>query len=89
MGGGCSSPLFEAVSRRKVPARVETVVHAVGFLVLLGVVLTVALADLRQHLRRTRTAAVAPPATSPAATALPAPAAPDAGLPLRADELGD
>ncbi|MCY1076471.1 M50 family metallopeptidase [Archangium lansingense] len=92
-GGRMLFVLVEAVSRRKVPPRVETVVHAVGFLVLLGVVLTVALADLRQHLRRTRTTAVvAPPdagAVSPAAATLPAPAASDGGLPQRADGLGN
>ena len=62
-------------------------------LVLLGVVLTVALADLRQHLRRTRSAVVvAPPdagAVSPVATPLPTPAASDGGLPQRADGLGN
>ncbi|MFY0530138.1 M50 family metallopeptidase [Archangium gephyra] len=84
-GGRMLFVLVEAVSRRRVPPRVETVVHAVGFLVLLGVVLTVALADLRQHLRRTRTAAVAPPAAAP----LPAAAASDGGVPLRADGLGN
>ena len=91
-GGRMLFVLVEAVSRRRVPPRVETVVHAVGFLVLLGVVLTVALADLRQHLRRTHTAAVAPPAAgpaSPAAATLPAPAASDGGGPLRADGLGN
>jgi regulator of sigma E protease len=51
-GGRMLFALIEAVSHRKVPARVETVLHAVGFLVLLGVVLTVTLADLRQHLGR-------------------------------------
>jgi len=51
-GGRILFVLIEAVSRRKVPARVETLMHAVGFLALLAVVLTVALADLRQHLRR-------------------------------------
>jgi regulator of sigma E protease len=92
-GGRMLFVLIETVSRRKVPARVETVVHAVGFLVLLGVVLTVALADLRQHIRRTRTAAaMAPPGagpSSPAAASLPTPAASDGGLPLRADGLGE
>jgi regulator of sigma E protease len=58
-GGRMLFLAFEWVSRRKVPARVETLVHAVGFLVLLGVVLTVALADLRQHLGR------AAPSTTP------------------------
>ncbi|MBM7114792.1 M50 family metallopeptidase [Archangium primigenium] len=51
-GGRMLFVLVEAVSRRKVPARVETLLHAVGFLALLAVVLTVTLADLRQHLRR-------------------------------------
>ena len=51
-GGRMLFVLFEAVSRRKVPPRVETLVHAVGFLALLGVVLTVALADVRQRLAR-------------------------------------
>jgi regulator of sigma E protease len=51
-GGRMLFLLFEAVSRRKVPPRVETLVHAVGFLALLGVVLTVALADVRQRLAR-------------------------------------
>jgi regulator of sigma E protease len=91
-GGRMLFVLVETVSRRKVPARVETVVHAVGFLVLLGVVLTVALADLRQHLRHSRTAAVALPHAGPAspeAATLPPPAASDGGLPLRADGLGD
>jgi regulator of sigma E protease len=51
-GGRMLFLLLEAVSRRKVPPRVETLVHAVGFLALLGVVLTVALADVRQRLAR-------------------------------------
>ncbi len=55
--------------------------------------LSVALADLRQHIRRTRTAAaMAPPGagpSSPAAASLPTPAASDGGLPLRADGLGE
>ena len=49
-GGRMLFVLFEAVSRRRVPARVETLLHAMGFLALLGVVLLVTLADLRQHL---------------------------------------
>ncbi|WP_083681109.1 RIP metalloprotease [Archangium sp. Cb G35] len=91
-GGRMLFVLIETVSRRKVPPRVETVVHAMGFLVLLGVVLTVALADLRQHIRRSRTASVALPdagSTSPAAATVPAPAASDGGLPLRAGGLGE
>jgi regulator of sigma E protease len=58
-GGRMLFVAFEWVSRRKVPTRVETLVHAVGFLVLLAVVLTVALADVRQHLSRTSTPAAA------------------------------
>jgi regulator of sigma E protease len=91
-GGRMLFVLIETVSRRKVPPRVETVVHAVGFLVLLGVVLTVALADLRKHIRLTRSAAVTLPdagPSSPTVVTLPAPAASDGGLPLRADGLGE
>jgi regulator of sigma E protease len=58
-GGRILFVVFEWVSRRKVPARVETLVHAVGFLALLGVVLTVALADVRQHLGRSAPSAPA------------------------------
>ncbi len=50
-GGRMLFVLIEAVSRRKVPPRVETVLHAVGFLALLGLVLAVSLAELRQRLR--------------------------------------
>ena len=49
-GGRLLFVLFEAMSRHKVPARLETLLHATGFLALLGVVLLVTLADLRQHL---------------------------------------
>lgn len=49
-GGRLLFVLFEALSRRKVPARLETLLHATGFLALLGLVLLVTLADLRQHL---------------------------------------
>jgi regulator of sigma E protease len=56
-GGRMLFLLFEVVSRRKVPPRVETLVHAVGFLALLGVLLTVALADLRQVMARSAPAA--------------------------------
>jgi regulator of sigma E protease len=75
-GGRMLFVAFEWVSRRKVPARVETLVHALGFLALLGVVLTVALADLRQHLGR------AAPSTAPSTLApqdAGTPASPDAG----------
>jgi regulator of sigma E protease len=89
-GGRMLFVLFEAVSHRKVPPRVETLVHAVGFLVLLGVVLTVALADLRQHLGRA-TAAASPDAglPSPPAISRETPASSDGGLPPMVDEFGD
>lgn len=51
-GGRIVFVLIESISGRKVPARVETLVHAVGFVALLGVVLTVSLADLRQRVGR-------------------------------------
>lgn len=82
-GGRMLFVLFESVSRRKVPARVETLVHAVGFLALLAVVLTVALADLRQHLANVT--APAPDTDEPGENPLsevgasPAHARPDAG----------
>ena len=49
-GGRLLFVLFEAVSRRKVPARLETLLHATGFVVLLGLVLLVPLTEVRQHL---------------------------------------
>ncbi|HYO59446.1 M50 family metallopeptidase [Archangium sp.] len=89
-GGRMLFVLFEVVSHRKVPPRVETLVHAVGFLALLGVVLTVALADLRQHLRRA-TATASPDAGTPSrpAASLETMSPSDGGLPLMADEPGD
>ncbi|HEX8440321.1 M50 family metallopeptidase [Archangium sp.] len=74
-GGRMLFLVFEAVSRRKVPARVETVVHAVGFLALLWVVLTVALANVRPYLAR---AVPAPPAQAVSQSA-PSPALTDGG----------
>ncbi len=93
-GGRMLFLLFEAVSRRKVPARVETVVHAVGFLALLWVVLTVALANVRQHLARGGTlrtpAALSPDGGSTSPTkATEALDPPDGGLPQLADDLGE
>ncbi|WNG35360.1 PDZ domain-containing protein [Archangium violaceum] len=76
-GGRMLFVLVETVSRRKVPARVETFVHAVGFLALLAVVLTVAFADLRQHLRRADTTG-----QDANANASPAPPMQDGGVPL-------
>ncbi len=49
-GGRMLFLAIEAVSRRRVPPRVETVVHAVGFLALLALMLGVAMAELRQRL---------------------------------------
>ena len=49
-GGRLLFVFLEAMSRRKVPARLETLLHATGFLALLGVVFLVTLVDLRQHL---------------------------------------
>ncbi|PTL77518.1 RIP metalloprotease [Vitiosangium sp. GDMCC 1.1324] len=89
-GGRMLFVLFESVSGRKVPTRVETLVHAVGFLALLAVVLTVALADLRQHLGRADTSAQdsREPGDNPLSLwerggmgASPSPALPDGGLP--------
>ncbi|MET0402509.1 MAG: M50 family metallopeptidase [Cystobacter sp.] len=53
-GGRIVFLLIESVSGRKVPPRVETLVHAVGFITLLGMVLTVSLADLRQRVGQAR-----------------------------------
>ena len=49
-GGRMLFVLLEAVSRRRVPPRVETLLHAVGFLALLGLVLAASLGELRQRL---------------------------------------
>jgi regulator of sigma E protease len=104
-GGRMLFLVFEAVSRRKVPARVETVVHAVGFLALLWVVLTVALANVRQHLPA-GPAAPSPSLADGGTAHTPAALPPDAGaasptkttealdeldggLPLLADDLGE
>jgi regulator of sigma E protease len=49
-GGRLLFLAVEKVSRRRVPPRVETLVHAVGFLALLAAVLGVAAAEVRQRL---------------------------------------
>jgi regulator of sigma E protease len=57
-GGRMLFATFEWVSGRQVPRRVETVVHAVGFLTLLAVILTVATMEVRQHLAVVRQSTV-------------------------------
>jgi regulator of sigma E protease len=49
-GGRMLFLALERMSRRRVPPRVETLVHAVGFLALLAAVLGVAVAEVRQRL---------------------------------------
>jgi regulator of sigma E protease len=71
-GGRMLFLAFEWASGRRASARVETVVHAVGWLVMVAVVLAVAVAEVRQYLPP-------PPAPAPAASG-----ALDAGL---ADDL--
>ncbi|QRK04729.1 site-2 protease family protein [Archangium violaceum] len=86
-GGRMLFVLLETVSRRRVPARVETLVHAAGFLVLLGVVLTVAFADLRRYLSRPDTSDQDAPPLSPSQKVgvRISPTAPDAGTPNTPD----
>jgi regulator of sigma E protease len=79
-GGRIVFVLIESVSGREVPPRVETLVHAVGFLVLLAGVLTVSLADLRQRILWERAAAAAASKPEPA-TAVDACRASPSGTP--------
>jgi len=47
-GARMAFALYEVVTRRKVSPRVETAVHAAGFVVLLGLVILITFQDLRR-----------------------------------------